>query len=407
VRAQVEKAGMTPGKVVVEKRPDGSLHLDVEATFADIHKVRGMSDMNMPTSSLAKDEKGNVVYTMPTGLASPGTSNAVEIPGMGGKQHFTTVKFVARGMKMSVKVNLPGPVLETNGTKTGERTVEWDYDLDKMTYEDASKDMRAVIPGDSVEFKLPVGAAPAAPAVEEGAQPAPAPAPIPEAQAPGEFKVDLASVKTEMTFTPSSGRHEGEVKLTLAVQPPPGMELVECQGSDFGTIATNDGQRLALTQDPWVHPDYSRGGDGSYTIELSLGALRQGAASLPSVKGNLIMVASAGTTNARFSPLKDWIGKPLQSADLEGLQVRLSSVTPDAVELWMDNRAHTAIKDVVFQNADGTRAYENGTSTSGHPGGWTCRYDVQVTPGGAMTLEIYKEPQKVTIPIDLKNVTVP
>ena len=117
------------------------------------------------------------------------------------------------------------------------------------------------------------------------------------------------------------------------------------------------------------------------------------------------MVASAGTKNVRFKPLKDWVGKKLESPELSGSEVWLKSLGSSTVDVRTSPRA--MIKGVLFEHPDGSRADYYGRSGGGTPTSWVWTYNVEVEPDGAMVLQVYQDLKKVTIPIDLKDVPLP
>ncbi len=408
VRAAIQKAGLVAQEVESEGLPDGGLRLDLTLSFDHIGEFVQAGPFRQTTFQLSPIADGDVVYTGAVDFApqTGGGIGALLFEEQRGRVGFAMARFLYRGMRFSDTVTLPGPILETNGERIGPRTVRWQFDLDALTFEEAQEGQRAVIPGDSLEFGLPVGRRVEAEGEEARGRVQFQEVQIPEAEGGGAYKLGVNSTEVEMKLVPSSGEREGRVKVRIGVVPPEGIDLAECRDAELEPVLTGDGQLLRPRVAPWLSSHVFRD-ETSYEVTLNLEGLRRQPETLVALKGELIFVESTGTKDVRIGPLEDWVGKRLEHPDLEGLQIYLDRITESSVDVRMTKSTERLIRNVSFLDASGRLIHHSGASGSGGRTYWEYEYRVQADPGGTMVLKVHRRPELRRIPIHLSDIPLP
>ncbi len=114
--------GVTLKKVSSEKK-DGWEYMTVVFDFKDLSALRD-ADTPLDEFSLSKNADGNYVFTTKGGGEEKEMTDEE-------KQQMQMMAAMFAGMKIDIRINTPGQVLETNATSRGADYAQWVYDIDK------------------------------------------------------------------------------------------------------------------------------------------------------------------------------------------------------------------------------------------------------------------------------------
>jgi len=405
IRTYYEGKGLTVTDLTLTDAPDGGKSVHLALHFADI---RALNVAQLSGFTLTEADGGAIEFrAMPYDPSQMRGSDFFFQPEMG-DFGLALAKFLWRGAKMRMRVSLPGKVLRTNGTQARDNTVTWDWTLDEMGYDAMRAGQMAVFDGAAITFALPVELPKPAGPMAAGAQ-VQAPV-VPEAQAPGEFKVALHSLELTREMDLTTGEADGELEIQLAVSGPEGVEPASAEDALVERAVTDAGEVLVLN---------SWGGISMYTTQtwtpdgvveegrprIRLSAPSAASTMLRELKGSFTLVCSSGTKEVRFAPLSAWIGRRLEHPDLGEIVVHLDSVSREGVVIRCNDE--DAIKEVRFESEVGQPIEYNSWGSSGMGPMIRKNYDVDVSPEGAMILEVHTDRKKYTVPFSFQNVALP
>ena len=119
----LKEKGITLKSVKTEKK-DGWQYIDMVVAFKDISKLEDIPEMGNSPLTITKDAQGNYVI-------SSGMSDDKMGAGMQNPEQMKAMLPMFQGMRVSMKINTPTNIIETNAPIKGKKSAQWVIDVDK------------------------------------------------------------------------------------------------------------------------------------------------------------------------------------------------------------------------------------------------------------------------------------
>lgn len=116
--------GITLESVKTEKK-DGWQYVNMVVAFKDISKIKDVPEMGNSPLTVTKDASGN--YIISSGMS--GDSKMGQ--GMQNPEQMKAMLPMFKGMRISMKINTPTSIIETNAPIKEKRSAQWVIDVDK------------------------------------------------------------------------------------------------------------------------------------------------------------------------------------------------------------------------------------------------------------------------------------
>lgn len=118
--AALKDKGITLKSVKAEKK-GGWQYMYVTADFKDISRVKDMDEFKDSSLTITKDADGN--YVIDSGMSRQ--------EGMDNPEQMKAMLPMLAGMRIKMKFNTPGKIIETTAPIKGNKSAEWVFDVDK------------------------------------------------------------------------------------------------------------------------------------------------------------------------------------------------------------------------------------------------------------------------------------
>ena len=220
--------------------------------------------------------------------------------------------------------------------------------------------------------------------------------------------ITLVPQKLELTtstmFNESGAfqRTQSQLRMSLRIKPPAGVQLAACRGVKVTAATTDTGESILPGTERGTpngqesFSEYERERN-DYDINVTLGSPKQAIGAIKTLTGTAtVAVAIGAAKQATIAPLKDWLGKTVHLESInEEITIERAS---EGTTMRGSRELFDRLQKVTFSDGAGQEIKTNGWGGGSSNDSYYRTWSAQIPDDGGLTLQFMPELKEVVVP---------